>query len=95
MLVLVQDDRITSKLCIRCDQEKRTNQDPKISEFYYTKKDRRYESICRVCKSDYNKEYRKANRDKLLKQQKDARLRRLPHYRAVNRNWHYRRKEKT
>jgi hypothetical protein len=99
MLMLVKDNRITGKVCARCGEEKRVHPDPKKSDFYYRafpdkRQQGRYESWCNDCRSNYGKEYRKQNRDRLLVLQKDCRQRKIDHYRAVNRRW-YQRKERT
>jgi hypothetical protein len=86
VLTLTHDDRITSKRCSGCKQVK------PVSAFYYHAAGRRWKSRCKPCQAAYIAEYRQAHRDRLLVLQREARLRRLDHYRRVNLAGNYRRK---
>ena len=52
------------KLCTRCLIEK------SVDEFYFRKKDRRYESFCKECTKEYKKQYYNKNKNEIAKKQK-------------------------
>jgi len=49
---------ITNKVCKICKEDKTTE------HYSFDNANQRYESLCKSCKNDYNREYIKKNRDR-------------------------------